>query len=307
MPSSQSSNNLGTVNSSGLSTDHRVRTRPDLARIRAYYDETWLDYRMLWLNPANRAIHFGYWDATTRTHAESLTRMNQVMAARLNLRAGLHVLDAGCGVGGTAMWLAEQFQVRVTGITPVASQVFRAQSYARARNLDHLVTFAEQDYLHTEFPDGTFDIIWAQESVCHAPDKQEFLEAAHRLLKPGGQLVVAEYLRLGRPYVDRDEALLHSWLDGWAIPDLESGTEFINWSRAVGFQDVHLADITAQVRPSLRRLYTFAILLWPLHTVLKKLRLRSEVQEGNIRGARDQWRALQRGLWVYGIFWARKP
>jgi cyclopropane fatty-acyl-phospholipid synthase-like methyltransferase len=261
---------------------------------------------MLWLNPANRAIHFGYWDATTKTHAESLVKMNQVMAARLNLRSGLHVLDAGCGVGGTAMWLAEQFQVRVTGITPVAIQVARAQSYARTRGLEHLVTFAEQDYLRMEFSDGTFDVVWAQESVCHAPDKQESLEAAYRLLKPGGQLVVAEYLRVARPYTNRSEALLHSWLDGWAIPDLATGTEFIKWSQAVGFQDTHLADITPQVRPSLRRLYTFAVVLWPLHTVLKKLRVRSEVQEGNIRGARDQWRALQRGLWVYGIFSARK-
>ena len=31
---------------------------PDVSRIRTYYDETWLDYRMLWLNPQNRAIHF---------------------------------------------------------------------------------------------------------------------------------------------------------------------------------------------------------------------------------------------------------
>lgn len=32
---------------------------PDLSRIRAYYDETWLDYRILWLNQQNRAIL--YW------------------------------------------------------------------------------------------------------------------------------------------------------------------------------------------------------------------------------------------------------
>jgi cyclopropane fatty-acyl-phospholipid synthase-like methyltransferase len=307
MHSSDSSNNPNHANPSVLAVDRRGSMRADLARIRAYYDETWLDYRMLWLNPANRAIHFGYWDATTRTHAESLIKMNQVMAARLNLCPRLHVLDAGCGVGGTAMWLAEQFQVRVTGITPVASQVARAQSYARARGLENLVRFAEQDYLHTDFPDGTFDIIWAQESVCHAPDKHEFLEAAHRLLKPGGQLIIAEYLRLGRPYTERNEALLHSWLDGWAIPDLASGTEFIEWARAVGFRDTQLADITPQVRPSLRRLYTLAILFWPLHSALKTLRMRSDVQAGNVRGARDQWRALQRGLWFYGIFTAGKP
>lgn len=287
--------------------DNRQPRRPDLARIRAYYDETWLDYRMLWLNPRNRAIHFGYWDATTRTHADSLLQMNRIMADRLTLHPGLHILDAGCGVGGTALWLAEQFHVRVTGITPVASQVARARSYAQARGLDHLVTFAEQDYLRTDFTDETFDVVWAQESVCHAPEKRDFLDAAYRLLRPGGQLVVAEYLRLRRPYTDRDEALLHSWLDGWAIPDLASGTEFCTWSEAVGFQDIHLADITVHVRPSLRRLHTMAILLSPAHTVLRKLRLRSNMQAGNFRGARDQWRSLQRGLWVYGIFSARKP
>src|SRR5712691_2683673 len=56
---------------------------PDLSRIRAYYDETWLDYRLLWLNAQNRAIHFGYWDEHTRSHAQSLLAMNRMLASRL--------------------------------------------------------------------------------------------------------------------------------------------------------------------------------------------------------------------------------
>jgi hypothetical protein len=31
---------------------------PDVSRIRTYYDETWLDYRMLWLNPQNRCTGY---------------------------------------------------------------------------------------------------------------------------------------------------------------------------------------------------------------------------------------------------------
>ena len=50
-------------------TWHRKRTADDLSAIRAYYDETWPDYRTLWLRPSNYAIHFGYWDEGTRNHA----------------------------------------------------------------------------------------------------------------------------------------------------------------------------------------------------------------------------------------------
>lgn len=288
-------------------TDQSSPNRPALARVRAYYDQTWLDYRMLWLNPANRAIHFGYWDSTTRGHADSLIQMNRVLAAHLDLHPGRRVLDAGCGVGGSAMWLAEEYQVEVIGITPVASQVVRARRYARERGLAHLVAFEQQDYLHPEFPDAHFDVVWAQESVCHTTEKQRFLATAYRTLKPGGQLVVAEYLRLARPYAEIDEQLLNSWLDGWAIPDLAIGEEFATWSREVGFQNVALRDITVHVRPSLHRLYLLARFFAPVHNVLHALRLRSNVQAGNFRGARDQWRALQRNLWFYGILSATKP
>ncbi|HYB01120.1 MAG TPA: hypothetical protein VED37_12960, partial [Ktedonobacteraceae bacterium] len=67
-------------NNSGNSNQHEECSTssrlPDLSRIRAYYDETWFDYRMLWLNSQNRAIHFGYWDKHTRSHAQSLLAMN---------------------------------------------------------------------------------------------------------------------------------------------------------------------------------------------------------------------------------------
>ena len=98
---------------------------PDLPRIRAYYDETWLDYRFLWLNPRNLAVHFGYWDERTRNHGESLVNMNRLLASRIGIRTGHRVLDAGCGVGGSSLWLAQTCGATIVGITPVASQVAR--------------------------------------------------------------------------------------------------------------------------------------------------------------------------------------
>ena len=129
---------------------------PDLSRIRDYYDETWLDYRMLWLNSQNHAIHFGYWDEHTRSHAESLLNMNRVLASQIGIRPGQRILDAGCGVGGSAIWLAKTYGVEVLGITPVASQVERARRYAQEQGITDRVSFEQQDYTHTTFPRGQF-------------------------------------------------------------------------------------------------------------------------------------------------------
>ena len=46
----------------------------------SYYDSTWFDYRWLWLNNENHAIHFGYQDIYRSSHAESLVNTNRVLA-----------------------------------------------------------------------------------------------------------------------------------------------------------------------------------------------------------------------------------
>jgi cyclopropane fatty-acyl-phospholipid synthase-like methyltransferase len=277
---------------------------PDLPRIRAYYDQTWLDYRMLWLNPQNRAIHFGYWDEHTHSHAESLLNMNRVLASHLGIRSGQRILDAGCGVGGSAIWLAKTYDVEIVGITPVAGQVARARHYAQEHRVADRVSFEQQDYTHTTFSDASFDVVWAMESLCHAPDKRLVLAEAKRLLRPDGWLGMVEYMRTSRLYTETDAALLHSWLSGWAIPDLAAAQEWLEWIQELGFHNVQLMDITPNVRPSLRRLYRLVILTWPVAFTLHAFGLRSEIQHGNMRGAFDQYRALRQGLWFYGLLTA---
>lgn len=273
------------------------------ASVREYYDATWLDYRLLWMT-GSHALHFGYWDETTRSHGEALVNMNRALATRVGLRPGERVLDAGCGVGGSAVWLAKTYGVEVVGITTVESQVARAERYALATGVAERVAFLQRDYARTRFADASFDVVWAMESACHASDKPRFLAEARRLLRPGGRLGMAEYMGRSRPYAMDDGALLQRWLSGWAIPDLASGEEWLRWASAAGFEALALEDITLHVVPSLRRLYRLARLCWPLAVALRACGLRSAVQHANSRGARDQWLALQRGLWFYALFTA---
>ncbi|MDQ3760353.1 MAG: methyltransferase domain-containing protein [Actinomycetota bacterium] len=272
-----------------------------------YYDETWLDYRVLWLNPDNLAVHFGYTDDSTRGHTDALKNMNRVLADRVEIRPGERVLDAGCGVGGSSLWLATERSVEVVGITLAASQVARARSYAARRGLTDRVHFDVADFTATPFPDGSFDVVWAVESLCHAPRKAAFYREAARLLRPGGRVVIADFVRAARPLDLTGEQLLHEWLDGWAVPDIDTSGEHSAHLTAAGFAETRLDDVTAHTRPSLRRLYRMAYWTYPLAVLGRLTGIRSAVQHGNVIASIRQYQALRHGAWFYSILSATKP
>jgi tocopherol O-methyltransferase len=281
-----------------------ARFRPDIV---AYYDETWFDFRVLWMTRRSPGIHFGYWDEGTRTHGQSLDNMNRVMADIAQIAAGEHVLDAGCGVGGGALWLARHRAARVQGITIVGSQASRARRLARSRGLGDRVSFSCQDFCRTAFANETFDVVWACESVCHAVDKGAFLEEAHRLLHPGGRLVMADFARTSRPLTAEGERSLRTWLQPWAVPDLTTPEELARSAGDAGFAEIVVGDVTAAVEPSLRRLHRMVKALSPGAELLHRLGLRSDVQHGNVTGSAAQWAALRNKLWSYIIVSAQKP
>jgi cyclopropane fatty-acyl-phospholipid synthase-like methyltransferase len=229
------------------------------------------------------------------------------LADRAGIQPGERVLDAGCGVGGSSFWLAQQRGAEVVGITPVVHQVIHAQRFAVRRKLTRQVHFEQADYTNTAFPDASFDVVWSLESLCHAHDKAAFYREAARLLRPGGRLVVAEYMRTTRPYNTPGERLLHKWLDGWAIPDLDTLDEHLRSMSASGFADIQTDDVTAHTHSSLHRLHQITLWSYPLAVLGRALGLRSSVQHGNVLGSMYQYKALKRGLWFYGIISAVTP
>ena len=87
------------------------------------------------------------------------------------------------------------------------------------------------------------------------------------------------------------------------MPDLVTADEFTAAARQAGFARACLDDVTANIRPSLRRLYRLALALYPAGVVLlRPLQLITDKQLTNARSALEQYQALQRGLWFYRIF-----
>jgi ubiquinone/menaquinone biosynthesis C-methylase UbiE len=113
------------------------------------------------------------------------------------LRPGDKVLDVGCGTGTLA--LDTQAQVgtdgQVCGIDPGTQQIARARSKASRLRLP--VDFQIGVIEHLPFPDQTFDAVLSTIMMHHLPDglKRRGLAEIARVLRPGGRLVIADFLR----------------------------------------------------------------------------------------------------------------
>ena len=273
--------------------------------LRDYYEDTWFDYRFLWLDKRTRALHFGYEQPGERKHDASLLALNHVMAEHARLRRGEHVLDAGCGVGGTSMWLAEEYDAEVVGVNLVEDHIERARRYGRERHLGGQVRFEVADYTATGLDESSFDVAWAQESACHAPDKKAFTSEMARLLRPGGRIVMAEYIVAADRTPDPADDAIADWEVGW---EMTLATEAV-WRdalEAAGFVDIEFDDITPRMRRSLQRLDRMCRRLQPIAKVLRRMNIRSDAQQRNIAGSLAMWRALERGDWFYAIVTARR-
>ncbi|MBI3941540.1 MAG: methyltransferase domain-containing protein [Chloroflexi bacterium] len=278
----------------------------DHQQIITYFETCEIDYRVTWNLEGSSALHLGFWDETTTHLAQALARENEVLAQEVGITSSDRILDAGCGVGGSAVYLAQTYRCHVTGITLVPKQVELARRNALKHGVSDRVTFQIMDFTNTTFADASFDIIWALESVCYSDDKAAFAREAYRLLKPGGKLMLADGF-VSRQNLSAEEALLvQQWLNGWSITALETTGNFAHYLQQAGFSSVSVTDRTQSVWPSSRRLYLSFFPGLVITKIWEALGLRNRAQTANVMSCYYQYQALKRKLWHYGVLHAQK-
>ena len=190
-----------------------------------YYSEAGPDYAA-WSREFN--MHFGYYRAGANPlHRESmLEQMNAEVLARLNLNdiAEPRLLDLGCGLGATLRSFARRLpHARLLGLTRVPWQVEHAHALNDAAGCGERVRVIEGDYEDTILPRSSYDGAYALESSCHAhgADKGALLTEAHRLLRPGGRLVVADGFLGGDRFASALQQRIYRKLcECWVIEEL---------------------------------------------------------------------------------------
>ena len=114
------------------------------------------------------------------------------LAKSLSVAASDHLLDVGSGIGGPARYFADRFGCRVTGIDLTAEFCAVARQVTQMMGLDDRVAIHEGNALATPFEAASFDGAYSMNVSMNIADKDGFYREIHRVLKPGGWLVLSE-------------------------------------------------------------------------------------------------------------------
>ncbi|MBV8831663.1 MAG: methyltransferase domain-containing protein [Hyphomicrobiales bacterium] len=139
-------------------------------------------------------LHLGLFSNPDEALPQAQLRANHHMAAASRCQAGQVVVEAACGVGSTARYLAENYGVRVRATNIAESQLTEARELTERAGLGHLVDFSFADYHELPFADASFDVWWCQEALLYAVDKRRVLEEAIRVVRPSGRLIMSDLL-----------------------------------------------------------------------------------------------------------------
>jgi ubiquinone/menaquinone biosynthesis C-methylase UbiE len=207
-------------------------------------------------------VNLGYWrdvalvDETNVDRAEALLESAQREMARLlartaKLSSGDDVLDCGFGYGDQDILWADEFAPKsIRGLNVTELQVKVARERVRVLGLDRTIDLMVGSATEMPIESASADVVFALECAFHFKTRKRFFEEAFRVLRPGGRIVLVDWLRKaeGRPSLleaQRQRSgrrLLFLPEENVCSPRVYEET-----IRAAGFTDVSLTEITEHV------------------------------------------------------------
>jgi len=279
-------------------------------RIQTFYDSSSGIWEQVW----GEHMHHGYYELGESNYKdrrqaqidliEELLNWSGVKNSELPLNA--QILDAGCGIGGSSLYLADKFpSSQVTGITLSPVQANRARARATEFGLDSRTEFQVADALSMPFESDRFDLIWSLESGEHMPDKSKFLAECLRVLKPNGKLIFATWCHREtalKPLSINEKQHLQRIYDVYCLPFVISLSEYKAIAQNLQFQNIHTVDWSEQVAPFWDRVIESAFSLENIWGVIQA-GLPTIIATTSLR---LMSRGYNRGLVKFGVLTAQK-
>jgi len=175
-------------------------------------------------------LNFGYWDENTRDQKQACENLMERLLSFIPEKSGA-ILDVACGMGATTSYLLKHYQPQnVTGINISESQIEIAEANAPG------CTFLKMNASDMKFKDCSFDNIICVEAAFHFYTRERFLREAHRVLKPGGRLVLSDILMTFEGEDVNQSRTAQNYVVG---PD-----EYAPILAKAGFEDIEVIDVT---------------------------------------------------------------
>lgn len=220
-------------------------------QIQQFYDAS----SGLWEDIWGEHMHHGYYGADGKEQKERRQAQIDLIEELLQwaqVQQAENILDVGCGIGGSSLYLAQKFNANATGITLSPVQASRASERAVEFGLQDRTNFQVADALNMPFEDNSFDLVWSLESGEHMPDKQKFLQECYRVLKPGGKLILVTWCHRSTdesPLTADEKKHLEQIYEVYCLPYVISLPEYEEIARQLPLQNIRTADWSEAVAP----------------------------------------------------------
>lgn len=183
----------------------------------------------------------------------ALERMIELVIAPAAIEERHHVVDAGCGVGGTAIYLARTRGCEVTGVNLSRLHLEMADNKAADAGLDDRVNFKYADCSRgLPFADNSVDAVINIESARHYSDRGRFLREVRRILKPGGKIAASDWMARDALQPSQYEKFIRPLSGAWALCDLESQSTYTRLLRESGMEVLEFEGFAGRELDNLR-------------------------------------------------------
>jgi tocopherol O-methyltransferase len=195
----------------------------------------------LYLEVYGENIHDGYYITGKESRREAQENLTRYIAEKARIKTGSRILDVGCGMGGSSLWLAANLKASTLGITISPAQVEIARKLALERKADS--TFLLMDAENMSFPE-TFDVIWAVACSTHFKNQENFVKSASAFLKPGGKFIIFDWMAEEHFNDAENDPDLKAVSEGMLLFSLGSINDYLRWFIDTGYRITCAEDIT---------------------------------------------------------------
>jgi tocopherol O-methyltransferase len=221
--------------------------------IQQFYDASSRLWEQIW----GEHMHHGYYGRAGTykiDRRQAQIDIIEELLAWAKVKSAEKIIDVGCGIGGSTLYLAQKFNADATGITLSPAQAARATQRAQEVKLEEKVQFKVADALNIPFEDNNFDLVWSLESGEHMPDKTKFLQECYRVLKPGGTLILATWCHrptnsLAGELTADEKRHLEEIYRVYRLPYVISLPEYEAIALSCGFKNLRADDWSMAVAP----------------------------------------------------------
>lgn len=204
------------------------------------------------LGEKKRYLNIGYWKQNPSTIDQACDDLIKLVSKVSNLSKAESVLDVGCGFGEQDFLLCEMHpNIQIKALNSSFFQIQEAQAELKNKKLDDRIDFIQGQAEILPFSNLQFDNVICIEAAFHFESRENFLEEAFRVLKPGGRLTLVDFSLSERKLSIIQQLQLEIGRRAWRIPkaNLYSMSTYLKIIKNLGFQVIYSESIWKDCYP----------------------------------------------------------